>query len=347
MLQTDADFNLLKKISVSNIHFLSLNEKINFERYLDSVADRGGYDALFEKIRTISKDEIFEIAGRKSTRAVWDGDENLKKARLAKKIIDSFGIKAVFYGESNFPTMLSKSTEVTDPPYSLFYRGNLDVLKRHCVSVVGTRRATFDALKAASDFSKSACDDGACVISGLAFGIDIESHKGAMSSSNPATVAVLPGGIDVIVPKSHAKYAAKILSTGGLLMSEYIPGTPAEKFRFVQRNRIVAALSPATVVIQAPAGSGSMITAGLALGYNREVFFHSANFSGQSAKLCEAVANQLLNDVRCGLKTKESVACKIDNSPLSFVSSGAKVISSYAEYKSNLYGENSEKIVKN
>jgi len=337
MLQSDADFNLLKKISISDIHFLSLGEKLSFEKYLDGIRDKSGFDALFKKLSEISRDEISEIVGRRILRAAWNGESNLKKAVVSKKIIDSFMIKSVFYGDSGFPAMLSSSAGMSDPPYSIFYRGSLDCLSRQCVSVVGTRRANPSALKAAFDFARDACDDGSAVVSGLAFGIDIESHKGALASSKAATVAVLPGGIDTIVPSSHSKYAAKIIESGGAVMSEYIPGTPAEKFRFVQRNRIVAALSPATVVVQAPAGSGSMITAGLALGYNRDVFVHSAAFSGQSARLDELVQKQLLMDVRRGLKTKESVAGKIDNSPMAFVASGAKIISSYNEYKENLY----------
>lgn len=337
MLQNESDFNLLKKISVSDISFLSLDEKIAFEKYLDGIRDRSGFDDVFKKIREISRDEISEVVGRRITRASWNGEENLKKSVLSKKIIDGFMINSVFYGDSNFPAMLSKSTEMADPPYSIFYRGNLSVIERPCVSVVGTRRANVAALKAAFDFSKDACDDGETVVSGLAFGIDIESHKGALASKDSATVAVLPGGIDTIVPSSHAKYAAKIIERGGVVMSEYVPGTPAEKFRFVQRNRIVAALSPATVVVQAPAGSGSMITAGLALGYNRSVFIHEAAFNGQSAKLDEVVRNRLLEDVRLGVKTKKSVAGKIDNSPVAFVASGAEVVSSYNEYKEKLY----------
>lgn len=327
------DFNLLKKICISNITFLSIREKLIFEKYLDSISENQGFDSMLKKIELISKDEISEIVERKIPRASWNGTESIKTALLSKKIVEKFSIKSVFYGEKNYPVMLTEMAGVKDSPYSLFYRGNLDILKNPCISVVGTRRATLSARKAAFDFAKAACDDGKTIISGLAFGIDIEAHKGALESTNPATVAVLPSGIDTIVPSSHSKYAAKILEKNGLIVSEYIPGTPAEKFRFVQRNRIVAALSPSTLIVQAPAGSGSMITADLALGYNRNVVFHSVNFELQSLKLDEIVKNQLLKDVQNGIKSKNNVDFKIENSPKSYIESGAKIITSYIEYK--------------
>lgn len=336
-MQSNIDFYFLKKIFVSGIAFLSLEEKILVEKYIDSIFEKFGINETLEKLKLLSTKDLSSIIDR-SLRSKWNGLENLKTALKSKKIIESFQIKSVFYGEENFPAMLSKTQAgIKDPPYSLFYRGNLDSLKKRCVSIVGTRNANMNARKSAFDFSKDACDDDCTVISGLALGIDIESHKGALASKNSSTVAVLPGGIDVITPLSHTKYAAKIIEKNGLIMSEYLPGTPAEKFRFVQRNRIVAALSPATVVIQAPSGSGSMITASLALDYNREVFIHSANFDEQSKMLDDFKKKMLLKDVNDGKKTQKNVDLKINNSPINFVESGAKVISSYEEYKNALY----------
>ena len=135
--------------------------------------------------------------------------------------------------------------------------------------------------------------------------------------ANFIDIPIMPAsGIDIVAPSSHKRLAAKILETGGLILSEYLPGTPPAQFRYIQRNRIVAALSPVTLVVQAPAGSGAMITADLALGYNREVIFHSECFSRE-------------------VPAKEGK--EKSSSPKSFVEDGAKVISGYCDFKNLMY----------
>lgn len=336
----DGEFGFLANLFVSGMFFLTLKEKLDFRRRALAIADESGTDRAVSWLSSLSSQSVGSDIGRK-IRSKWSGGECLKNAERAGNIIGSFGIRSVFYGDEGFPAMMSRTqAEVKDPPFSLFYRGKLDVLGHACVSVVGTRRATAGGRRAAFDFARDACDDGLTVVSGLAFGIDIESHKGALSSVTPHTAAILPGGIDTIVPSSHARYAARILESGGLVASEYLPGIPAEKFRFVERNRIIASLSPATVVIQATAGSGAMITASMALDYNRYVFFHSENFAPQALSLDGAVRNALLRDAKSGARSASSVASKMENSPSAFVESGAVVISSYKEYKNHLYVSN-------
>ncbi|WP_294427902.1 DNA-processing protein DprA [uncultured Treponema sp.] len=304
------DKNLLVRLIVADSSFLTLREKLLFFKYLLDSIDSFESDSEFvDFINSLTVDSISFCVKRVFKRVKWNGTDALKKVTVAARILHNFEISWTCYDSTDFPAMLRL---IPDPPFMLFYRGNLEILKRRCVSVVGTRRAAFSALKAASDFSKNACDDGLCVVSGLAFGIDAASHKGALLSSNPATCAVLPSGIDMITPQTHTRLAVKILESGGLILSEYLPGTPSVQFRYVQRNRIVAALSPVTLVVQAPAGSGAMITADLALGYNREVFFHSECFSRS-------------------IPAKEGKADS--SSPKSFVEDGAKVISNYEEFK--------------
>lgn len=263
---------LVKRIALQKAGFLTLKEKQLLFRNIDNLSD----------IALLSKEDISSIIKRNIPRATWNGKEVLDEASASLRIIAAFGIKHTCIDYDDYPAMLRA---MNDSPYMIFYRGNLDALKKKCVSVVGTRRATFGAKAAAETFARDACDDGYTVISGLAYGIDIACHKGALLSVSASTVAVLPCGIDTIVPSSHTRIAAKILEREGLVMSEYVPGTPALAFRFVQRNRIVAALSSATVVIQAPVGSGAMITASLALDYNRNVLFHKEAFSDEAKKI--------------------------------------------------------------
>ena len=312
--------DFLCRLIANSMTFLTLREKkLFYERLADS-------NSIEKDFLAMTIDDVSFAVKRGFSRVQWNPSEILRCVRLAEKIIGSLKIDSTCTLDSDFPAMLR---EMKDPPFMLFYRGNLETLKRKCVSVVGTRKASNSALKAAMKFSQEACDDGRCVISGLAFGIDGAAHKGALLSQNSATAAILPSGIDMITPSSHTKLAQKILERQGLVMSEYLPGTPSLQFRYVQRNRIVAALSPATVVIQAPGGSGAMITADLALGYNREVFFHKECFSPEAGAI-----NQLaLAKLKSRPLTKRQIESKIESTPKRYVEDGAKVISSYADFK--------------
>lgn len=310
---------IIKRLIISEASFLTLKEKTLLQKKLDS----------FNDIALMSNKELSSIINRNLIKTAWDGKKVLKKAQTANFLMQKFGIRWSFFGDSDYPALL---TEMKDSPYVIFYRGNLDCLKANCVSMVGTRRATFTGKNAAFDFAREASDNGETVISGLAYGIDIASHRGALAGKSAKTAAVLPGGIDSIVPAGHSKTAVQIVENGGLILSEYTPGTPAQPFRFVQRNRIIAALSPATVVVQAPAGSGAMITAGLALDYNRYVFFHEACFN-QEAKALDAINAQKLSAMALREKNGQKKAyAKSLNSPEKYVSEGAPVVKNYAEY---------------
>lgn len=309
---------LLRRLFLANSSFLSTREKI---RLFDSKLD----------ISKMTLSEIELAVGRTFPRATFKPNQILREAENALKIIENFDIKWISIGEPDFPAMLGQEM-MKDPPFMIFYRGNLDVLKKKCVSVVGTRRCGVNGRRAAEKFAKDACDDGLCVVSGLAYGIDGAAHKGAVLSKNPATCAVLPSGIDIITPSAHKKLAAKILETNGLILSEYLPGIPALAYRFVQRNRIIAALSAQTVVIQSPTGGGAMITADFALDYNREVFFHNENFSAEGIALNEISELELKKQLAQGKK----VEYKLSNSPKSYVEDGAPVVSSYSDFKSKI-----------
>ncbi len=310
---------LLKRLIIADASFLTAKEKILLSKKLDSPYD----------LAIMSNIELSSIIQRDLSRSTWNEKQVLKKAETALVLINNFNINYTFAGDSDFPVML---TEMKDPPYVIFYRGNLQCLKQTCVSVVGTRRASPSGRKAAFEFSRDASAAGTTVVSGLAFGIDVYSHKGAVDVPGGKTCAVLPSGIDTITPLSHTKVAASILENDGVILSEYVPGTPAVNFRFVQRNRIIAALSPATVVIQAPAGSGAMITASLALDYNRYLFFHQACFDDSGRALAKAVEMELSNEALKGKVSDNKVKSKLLNSPARYVEDGAPVISGWKDY---------------
>lgn len=270
----------------------------------------------------MSKEEISSIIKR-SIRASFDGKEVQRQARLGWAIMESQGIEGVLYDQKEYPAMVR---EIPNAPYMLFYRGNLECLHKPCVSVVGTRQIVMSAAEATFDFAKKAAESGVTVVSGLANGVDSFAHKGAIASGvEQCTCAVLPCGIDTIVPTGHKGLVQQILRQKGVYLSEYIPGCPAESWRFVQRNRLIAALSPATVVMQAPCGSGALITADFAVDYNRDVMFHESCFCEEASVIAERRAKTLRN----GSSVKVS---KLQNCPEKYLNDGAAVIKNFEEY---------------
>ncbi len=299
-------------IAIASISFLTFREKILLQKNIDTL----------DRLVILSIEELSSIIGR-SVKSPWQAQSIAKLAEFSLKIIETKGIQAVRYDDEDFPPLLR---EIFDPPYMIFYRGNLNALQKKCISIVGTRKVCEEAAKSTLDFAKEAALDNRLIISGLANGIDSFAHRGALSSCvGASTAAVLPCGIDTIVPTANKKLADHILRDNGCFLSEYIPGTPAEKWRFVQRNRLIAALSPAVLVCQAPAGSGALITADFALEYNRDVFFHKACFCSEACKYEMVAREKLLSMGASGKK-------KLDRSPENWVKDGAPVIENYKEY---------------
>lgn len=290
-------------VALAGIYFLTNREKKLLKKNIDSL----------DKLALLSIEDISSIIGRKP-RSQWNGNLVRTAAQKSALIMESKGIEAVVCGDELYPAMLGT---IRDYPYALFYRGNPEILMKKCVSVVGTRRLCSETAEAAFDFSREAACSGQTVVSGLANGIDTFAHKGAMADGiEGTTCAVLPCGIESVVPYGNRGLASSILRNGGLLCSEYIPGTPAEPWRFVQRNRLIAALSPATVVVHAPKGSGALVTVDFALSYDRDVVFHRKGF-------CENA-----------VKSEPVVKKAKEKAPSSewYVSEGAPLIENYAEY---------------
>jgi DNA processing protein len=161
---------------------------------------------------------------------------------------------------------------IHDPPVGLFIRGGgpLDLLARPAVAIVGARACSGYGASVARSLAREAAGAGLVVVSGLARGIDGEAHRGALDAGG-TTVAVLGCGIDRDYPAAHADLARRV-ADAGLIVSEYAPGVEPAPWRFPARNRIVAGLAGATVVVEARERSGALITADLALEEGREVF---------------------------------------------------------------------------
>lgn len=188
-----------------------------------------------------------------------------------ERVIDNYeklGIKVVTLKSEEYPELLS---EIDSSPIMLYCKGDVSLLKSDCLAVVGTRRATAYGKNAGSKIVKDCASSGLTIVSGLADGIDTMAHKSTLEVQGK-TIAVLGGGILNIYPSSNITLAEDIVSSGGLIISEYKPNEPIRTFQFPIRNRIIAGLSKATVIIEATEKSGSMHTKNYAIEYNREVF---------------------------------------------------------------------------
>lgn len=150
-------------------------------------------------------------------------------------------------------------------------RGELPNENATYIAIVGTRKATHEGISIARDIARQCAKNGLTVVSGLALGIDGAAHEGALDAGGK-TIAVLANGLDTVYPRQHESLAMRMIEKGGALISEYPEGSPAYPNQFLERNRIVAGISLATVVIEAPERSGSIATARIAAEAGREVF---------------------------------------------------------------------------
>lgn len=175
----------------------------------------------------------------------------------------------IHFKNKNYPALLK---EIPDAPASFFLRGELPDPALPTVAIVGTRRLTRYGKQWTEKIALELARAGIIIVSGLARGIDTIAHKAALEAGMP-TIAVLGTGIDdkTIFPQQNLQLARDIIDNGGAILSEYPAGTHGTKFTFPARNRIVAGMSLGTLVTEAPVKSGALITARLALDYNREV----------------------------------------------------------------------------
>lgn len=175
--------------------------------------------------------------------------------------------KILQFTDQNYPYLLK---QIHKPPQKLYYKGNLDLLKKTCIAVVGTRKNSDYGEEMTRKIIDELSDLDICIVSGLAVGIDTVAHQAALEYGL-STIAILGSGIENIYPLENFELAETIAKKG-LIMSEYEGQLAPLKGNFPQRNRIVSGISVATIIIEAPERSGALITAKLALEQNREIF---------------------------------------------------------------------------
>lgn len=189
---------------------------------------------------------------------------------------------------SDYPTKLKESTR---PPAVLFVRGNLSALHDPQLAMVGSRSPSKYGADNAYDFAKHLSASGITITSGLALGVDGQSHRGALATHSP-TIAVVATGLDRVYPKQHKSLAEEILKANGAIVSEFTLGVSPKAEYFPQRNRIIAGLSLGTLVVEAALRSGSLITARYTRDLNREVFAIPTSIHNPVGKGCHDLIKQ-------------------------------------------------------
>ena len=198
-----------------------------------------------------------------------NNSEAFRRAEQELTFCEKNHIRCLTLNDEGYPGRLR---ECDDAPLALFYRGNADLNALHVINMVGTRHATPYGQDICTRFlaDLSVLCPNALIVSGLAYGIDIHAHRAALQN-HFKTIGVLAHGLDRIYPAEHRKTAVSMLEQGGLL-TEFTSGTNPDRQNFVKRNRIVAGMSDATVVIESAAKGGALITAELAESYHRDCF---------------------------------------------------------------------------
>jgi len=220
-----------------------------------------------EKIWKLSRAELSRRLEPKLLDILFEAREKYNPEQEFEKIT-KYDVGYVTIYDKEYPYLLK---EIPDAPVILYMKGDSSVLHDPAVAVVGSRKYTEYGASVAQKLTKSLASNSLTIVSGLALGIDAVAHQATLDVSG-ITIGVLGCGLDRVYPVSNYNLGKSIIEKGGAIISEFSLGTPPTNYNFPIRNRIIAGLSLGTLVIEAAENSGSLITAGLALEYNREVF---------------------------------------------------------------------------
>lgn len=207
-----------------------------------------------------NKNDIVEL------KKVREQDISDDKISNFKNYISSNGIGYITIKSKEYPEVLK---HIEDPPYVLFYKGYLDLLKRRTAAVVGARKCTQYGIEVAKIIGKELSENNITVVSGLAAGIDSVAQKAALEYSGK-TIGILGCGIDVIYPKNNKFLYDKVIREG-LIISEFLPKTPPMPYNFPRRNRIISGISDKVIIVEATKKSGTLITVDYALSIGKEI----------------------------------------------------------------------------
>lgn len=268
---------------------------INLSTGRELLRRAGSAEGVFER----GEDEMVSLLGRRGTIASADYRRDIA-ARAAREevFVRSSGVRALFFADDCYPQRL---LDCDDAPALLYALGDTPLDKLRTVAIVGTRHSTAYGL----DFTARLVGDLAAtygrdiaIISGLAYGIDVAAHRAALREGLP-TVAVMANALNTVYPAEHREVAARIVRSGGMLLSEYPTSARTHRGFFLARNRIVAALADAVVVVESDQRGGAMATARIASAYGRELFAVPGRVGDARSRGClELLATRLASVVR-------------------------------------------------
>ena len=275
-----------------------MNENIKYKIALSLIPGIGGILARNLIAYVGCVDGVFSQSLKSLMKIPGIGEVNAKRiknstvlGRAEKEIefIQKYNINTFFYTDKNFPRRLKNCV---DAPILIYSKGKMNLDEQRIISIVGTRNAT--------DYGKRVCDEmiqqfaernyEILVVSGLAYGIDIQAHKSALKYNIP-TAGVVGHGLDRLYPSLHKETVKKMVENGGLI-SDFPSGTKIDPSNFIRRNRIIAGLADATIVVESAIKGGALITADIASSYNRDVFA----FPGRAEDVYSKGCNQLIRN---------------------------------------------------
>lgn len=254
------------------------------------------YCGTAEKVFTTPKGKLLKVPGigERTADAIRKG-KTFEQAEKELHKAEKEDVKLIFFTDKEYPSRLK---QVNDGPSLIYLKGNVSFENPKTVAIVGTRQATAYGRERVEELVRDLVPHQALIVSGLAYGIDIHAHKVAVKHELP-TIGVMGSGIDVIYPSSHKDIAKQMMANGGIL-TEHAFGTPPDAHNFPARNRIVAALSDAVIIVEAAEKGGALITAEIANSYNKDVFAFPGNI-GQSHS---AGCNNLIKANKANLMTE-------------------------------------------
>lgn len=267
------------KIALSYLHGMGA---IRVAKLLSNLGDIS--EVFHLKLKTLGS-----LTGLKETQLIsMKRTEALEQSKLQLEWCHKLGIKPLFFLDDDYPRRLR---QCADAPVILYQKGEIDLNQRRMVSIVGTRGNTEYGKELLIEFVKGVKQPDLCIVSGLALGTDGFAHNQCILEGIP-TVGVLGHGLNEVFPRSHTKMAMQILQDGGALVSEFPVFTKPIRENFPMRNRIIAGLSDALVVVESQVRGGSMISAELANDYSRDVFAFPGSVRQMYSKGCNALIQQ-------------------------------------------------------
>lgn len=269
------------------------------------------YSGSAEAVFNTNQKKLLKIPGiGPVTAKLISAKKPIEKAEEAITRAEKENVQVLLYTDEHYPARLK---HINDAPTLLYYKGNADLNTKKIVSIVGTRKATVYGRGITEEIVQGLKPHNALIVSGLAYGIDITAHKCALNTELP-TLGVMASGINVIYPAVHKKLAGQMIENGGLLTEHSYDKIP-DAHNFPSRNRIIAGMADAIIVVEAAKKGGALITAEVANGYNKDVFAVPGNVKATYSAGCNNLIKQHKAHLLSGVRDLEYIMNWEANTP--------------------------------